>query len=127
VAISYEDLMKVQYGGTHYKDYTIQPWEIWEAYKMDAFEGSVLKYLLRYKDKGKPIEDLYKCRHNLEYLIAREERKANVRNQIQKGHSAQSTQGSNVQDLRHGTNRIEEICAYQSDIESGTTSYGGSS
>jgi hypothetical protein len=119
--------MKVQYGGTHYKDYAIQPWEIWEAYKMDAFEGSVLKYLLRYKDKGKPIEDLYKCRHNLEYLIAREERKANVRNQIQKGQSAQSTQGSNVQDLRHGTNRLEEIRAYQSEVEAGTASYGGSS
>lgn len=128
MSISYEDIMKTQYGGSHYKDYAIQPWEIWEAYKMDAFEGSVLKYILRYKDKGKPLEDLYKCRHNLDYLIAREERKQNnVRNQIQKGQSAESTQGSNVQNIRHGASGVEEIRSYQTDVERAATSYGGTS
>jgi len=42
---------------------------------MNGWEASALKYLLRYKDKGKPLEDLYKCMHNIQYLIAREERK----------------------------------------------------
>ena len=42
---------------------------------MNGWEASALKYLLRYKDKGKPLEDLYKCLHNVQYLIAKEERK----------------------------------------------------
>ena len=71
----YDEVMNTQYGGNHYKDRKIQPWEVWEAYEMNGWEASALKYLLRYKDKGKPIEDLYKCRHNIEYLIAKEERR----------------------------------------------------
>jgi len=71
----YDEVMNTQYGGNHYKDRKIQPWEVWEAYDMNGWEASALKYLLRYKDKGKPLEDLYKCRHNIEYLIAKEERK----------------------------------------------------
>ena len=73
--MDYEDVMSLQYGGNHYKEYKIQPWEIWEAYNLNGWEASALKYLLRYKDKGKPIEDLYKCMHNVQYLIAKEERK----------------------------------------------------
>lgn len=42
---------------------------------MNGWEASALKYLLRYKDKGKPLEDLHKCMHNIQYLIAKEERK----------------------------------------------------
>lgn len=74
--MKYEEVMAMQYGGNHYKERAIQPWEVWEAYDMNGWEASALKYLLRYKDKGKPLEDLNKCLHNLQYLIAREERKA---------------------------------------------------
>ena len=77
--MDYEDVMSLQYGGNHYKEYKIQPWEIWEAYNLNGWEASALKYLLRYKDKGKPIEDLYKCMHNVQYLIAKEERKMKVK------------------------------------------------
>lgn len=80
--------MSTQYGGNHYKERKIQPWEVWEAYDMNGWEASALKYLLRYKDKGKPLEDLYKCRHNIEYLIAQQERKVNVQNQTNQGQSA---------------------------------------
>jgi len=73
--VNREEVMSKQHGGMHYKDRKIQPWDVWEAYDMDGWEASALKYLLRYKDKGKPIEDLYKCIHNIEYLIAREERR----------------------------------------------------
>lgn len=73
--MKYEQVMDTQYGGNHYKERTVQPWEVWEAYDMNGWEASALKYLLRYKDKGKPLEDLYKCMHNIQYLIAREERK----------------------------------------------------
>lgn len=73
--MNYEQVLSTQYGGNHYKERAIQPWEIWEAYDMNGWEASALKYLLRYKDKGKPLEDLYKCLHNVQYLIAKEERK----------------------------------------------------
>jgi hypothetical protein len=73
--MNYDKVMAEQYGGNHYKERAIQPWEIWEAYDMNGWEASALKYLLRYKDKGKPLEDLYKCLHNVQYLIAKEERK----------------------------------------------------
>jgi hypothetical protein len=78
----YDEVMATQYGGNHYKDRAIQPWEIWEAYDMDGWQASATKYLLRYKDKGKPLEDLYKCLHNVQYLIAKEERKAMAKKDI---------------------------------------------
>src|SRR4030043_1446685 len=67
--MNYDKVMAEQYGGNHYKERAIQPWEIWEAYDMNGWEASALKYLLRYKDKGKPLEDLKKCRHYIEFLI----------------------------------------------------------
>ena len=73
--MQYDEVMATQYGGNHYKDRAIQPWEVWEAYDMNGWEASALKYLLRYKDKGKPLEDLHKCMHNIQYLIAKEERR----------------------------------------------------
>jgi hypothetical protein len=91
--VNYENVMNTQYGGNHYKDRKIQPWEVWEAYDMNGWEASALKYLLRYKDKGKPLEDLYKCRHNIEYLIAQQERKLNVQNQTDEGQSAKVFKG----------------------------------
>lgn len=80
--MQYEQVMATQYGGNHYKDRAIQPWEVWEAYDMNGWEASALKYLLRYKDKGKPLEDLHKCMHNIQYLIAKEERKAMAKKDI---------------------------------------------
>ena len=73
--MNYNEVMDTQYGGNHYKERAIQPWEIWEAYDLNGWEASALKYLLRYKDKGKALEDLYKCMHNVQYLIAKEERR----------------------------------------------------
>lgn len=72
--MDYDEVMDTQIGGNHYKERAIQPWEVWEAYDMNGWESSALKYLLRYKDKGKPLEDLYKCMHNIQYLIAKQER-----------------------------------------------------
>lgn len=97
--MKYEEVMSVQYGGSHYKNHKIQPWEIWAAYEMDGWEASATKYLLRYKYKGKPLEDLYKLKHNVEYLIAREERKQNVQDQASEGQSSKVIE-SIVQNLR---------------------------
>lgn len=63
-----------QVGGDHYRKHKIQPWDIWEAYGLNAFEGAIIKYLLRYKDKN-GVEDLKKARHTLDKLIEIEEGK----------------------------------------------------
>jgi hypothetical protein len=56
-----------QVGGNHYKDHAIQPWDIIIEYKLNYFEGNVLKYLLR--NKTNRLEDLTKALHYLEQTI----------------------------------------------------------
>ena len=58
---------KRQVGGDHYTQHEVQPWDIILAYKLDYFEGNVLKYLLR--RKGNRLEDLLKAQHYLERKI----------------------------------------------------------
>lgn len=58
----------IQHGGTHYKDKSIQPWDYIAANKLDYFEGNVVKYVSRWRDKG-GIDDLHKARHYLDKLI----------------------------------------------------------
>jgi hypothetical protein len=122
---TYEHVMNVQYGGNHYKDRAIQPWEVWAAYDMDGWEASACKYLLRYKDKGKPLEDLLKCKHNIEYLIAREERKLNnVQSQNQEGQSAKVLEAV-VQELQRGSEcSTEALSEERSDEQRGTPDNG---
>jgi len=108
--MKYEEVMSKQYGGSHYKGHTIQPWEIWESYDMNGWEASALKYLLRHKYKGDSIGDLMKAKHNIEYLIAKEERKQNVQNQTHEGQSAKVIE-SVVHQLRASTSSTEETPA----------------
>lgn len=61
-----------QVGGDHYVKHGIQPWDIWQEYGLNAFEGAIVKYLLRHRDKG-GVEDLRKARHTLDRLIEIEE------------------------------------------------------
>jgi len=61
-----------QEGGNHYKDRVIQPLDIIKEYELGFLEGNVLKYLLRYKDKG-GVEDLKKAQHYLDFLIEENE------------------------------------------------------
>ena len=67
------DLTK-QSGGSHYKDLAIQPIEIIDANNLSFMEGSVLKYLLRWKAKN-GIEDLKKAQQYLGFMISKEELK----------------------------------------------------
>lgn len=60
-----------QVGGDHYKGKSIQPVEYAHANGMGHIEGSVIKYVSRYKEKGGK-EDLLKAIHYLELLIALE-------------------------------------------------------
>ena len=60
-----------QVGGEHYLRKGIQPWEYIEANDLDFWEGNVIKYITRWKDKG-GVLDLQKAQHYLNYLIDRE-------------------------------------------------------
>ena len=64
-----------QQGGSHYKSLKIQPIEYIHANGIPFAEGSVIKYVTRWRDKG-GIEDLKKARHFLDLLIELETRNA---------------------------------------------------
>lgn len=63
-----------QVGGAHYKKCEIQPWDYTIANDLDYFQGSIIKYVTRWKDKGW-IQDLYKARHFLDKYIETMEEK----------------------------------------------------
>jgi hypothetical protein len=65
------DPLKVQVGGAHYKGLAIQPIEYIHANNIPFAEGSVIKYVSRWRDKG-GIADLRKAAHFIELLIALE-------------------------------------------------------
>lgn len=65
----------IQHGGNHYKSKAIEPWDYIHANGLGFFEGSAIKYLTRWRDKG-GIEDLKKARHYIEKLIEIESAKA---------------------------------------------------
>lgn len=57
-----------QVGGDHYKDLTIQPVEYIHANNISFIEGSVIKYVTRWRNKN-GIADLEKAKHFIELLI----------------------------------------------------------
>jgi hypothetical protein len=58
----------IQISGTHYKTKAIQPWDYIAANGLGYFEGNVVKYVSRWKDKN-GLDDLKKARHYLDKLI----------------------------------------------------------
>lgn len=59
---------EIQVGGNHYKDLKIQPIEYIHANGLDYFEGNVIKYITRHRNKnGK--QDLEKAKHYIDLLI----------------------------------------------------------
>jgi hypothetical protein len=60
--------LDIQVAGDHYKSLTIQPVEYIRQNNIGYFEGNVIKYVTRWKDKG-GIKDLEKAKHYLEMLI----------------------------------------------------------
>jgi hypothetical protein len=58
----------VQHGGDHYKKHTIQTWDYIASNNLGYFEGNIVKYVSRWKDKG-GVEDLRKAKHYIEKLI----------------------------------------------------------
>ena len=60
--------LNVQVAGDHYKKQAIQPVQYIHANGIGFFEGNVIKYVTRWRDKG-GIKDLEKAKHYLEMLI----------------------------------------------------------
>jgi hypothetical protein len=63
-----KDPLSTQVGGGHYLSLAIQPIEFTLANDLGFAEGSVVKYIARWKLKG-GVEDLEKARHMLDLLI----------------------------------------------------------
>ena len=57
-----------QEGGDYYKGSRIQPIEFISANNMSFMQGSVIKYIHRYKNKN-GVEDLKKAKHYIELMI----------------------------------------------------------
>ena len=57
-----------QVGGSHYKLFNIQPFEFISKNELSFFQGCVVKYVCRYKNKN-GIQDLEKIIHYCEVEI----------------------------------------------------------
>ena len=65
--------LQQQVAGDHYKNLKIQPIEYIHANGLPFAEGSVVKYVTRWREKG-GLKDLEKARHFLDLLIELETR-----------------------------------------------------
>lgn len=63
-----QSVLAKQEGGQHYKGLAIQPVEYIYKNRIGFCEGSAIKYLTRWRDKG-GVEDLKKAKHFIEILI----------------------------------------------------------
>lgn len=63
--------LAVQVGGDHYKSLKIQPVEYIHANNIGYFEGNVIKYVTRWRNKN-GIADLEKAKHYIDLLIEQE-------------------------------------------------------
>lgn len=61
-----------QHGGDHYRRKGIQPIDVIFDWGLNFAEGSIVKYVARWRDKG-GVDDLQKAKHYLEMLIRWEE------------------------------------------------------
>ena len=60
--------LDTQVGGGHYKNKAIQPIEYITANNLNFCEGSIVKYITRWADKG-GVQDLLKIKHYVDLLI----------------------------------------------------------
>lgn len=57
-----------QISGNHYMKQQVQPWDYIASNGLGFFEGNIVKYVTRWKDKG-GVDDLKKAQHYLQKLI----------------------------------------------------------
>jgi len=51
-----------QVGGSHYKQFSIQPWTFIRKNELNPFQANVIKYVCRYLNKN-GVEDINKIKH----------------------------------------------------------------
>lgn len=71
--------LDTQEGGDHYKSRGIQPIEYIHANGLNFSEGSIVKYITRWRQKG-GIEDLKKIKHYVDLLIEMETKYGHLQN-----------------------------------------------
>lgn len=92
--------LDIQVGGSHYKSLKIQPVEYIHANGIGYFEGNVIKYVTRWRDKN-GIPDLEKAKHYIDLLIEQEKMNAS------KNCSGQSESiGQTDNDIRVGVPQV---------------------
>ena len=75
--ITVASALEQQCGGNHYRNMAIQPIEFIHANGIPFAEGSVIKYVSRWRAKN-GIADLEKARHFIDLLIELERKKLGV-------------------------------------------------
>ena len=63
--------LDTQIGGTHYKNFVIEPIEFIHKNGIGFCEGNAIKYLVRWREKGGK-QDLLKAKHYLDLLLEME-------------------------------------------------------
>ena len=62
-----------QVGGTHYKEMTVQTWDVIGDWPLDQqigfYRGNALKYLMRMGTKDERGTEIAKCEHYLQKLL----------------------------------------------------------
>jgi len=62
-----------QYGGQHYKDMGIEPWDVIDTWPIEqrigAYRAGVLKYVMRLGTKDERLKEASKCMHYAEKLV----------------------------------------------------------
>ena len=61
--------LQTQVGGNHYKKYAVQPLEFAEKAELTPIIFCIFKYVCRFKDKGRPREDLKKALHCIDVFL----------------------------------------------------------
>jgi len=65
-----ESVLDKQVGGSHYKQYKIQPYEFFIRNQIPHHKAAIIRRILRYDHPtGKGLEDLEKIKHEIELII----------------------------------------------------------
>jgi hypothetical protein len=99
----------IQHGGSHYKKHPIQIWDFIMANNIGYMEGSAIKYLCRWQDKG-GIQDLQKAVHFIQRLIEEETKKQEAEKQARIDNEACIERS--IQDANHAALLVQPLGAY---------------
>lgn len=65
-----DEILSHNVGASDYSKHKIQPWNIWEEYKLNPWDADIIKRVLRTKDTESRKLDYEKIIHICQYRIA---------------------------------------------------------